>query len=688
MESSKHNDELIKRKLADLSVEPRKLKFAEVKTNFEKAKETSRNKWGLYSIIGGIGVAVLLSTYFILNSGSDQTLALNESSETQISQSTSSTKDNSATEATSSDQNTIHSVGTTNEDKFSERKNSETSVVETVKKESNTAKEVKETSSENSSSALKNNSNAIAKENSAAKEIKSEKNTSTGSVTQNVNNEEKKSTKKTTTIKPVDHTSSINNELAARTKNSENKPITKGKVRSTGITNTVPANKKEDLNVALSNKNSNEAKSNVNSSVNTKGSEIKEIAKNSNENTGNANSKTAIEVKNETKNTEAKKQDPIASNEEKQNGEKIKEDSGSNDQNKKNDVTKEDASTTLRQAQGDGSATEKDIVKNETDANTNAGSDQTLTTEGKVEAEITAVTKANQTSNKNEGVDSANAENHIPGVIGTGSVSPRNKHKFLIGAEASYSTLFFNTKENPNSPSQFSTGDPAFTTAYANAVGKGKHSLFNGAASLSYVYNEGVGISAGVSYFNLETKVDIQPFKTPQYTTAIDYFVWNWVADSSTLTLQIVDTIYKQVATGNYNTAKATVNGDSVSTLSFVNKVRYLSIPLNLSYNFKIGGKLSIEPQAGIIYTMPLKSSHLVATDAYKFEYTNRKTDLRSNLYFNAALKIGYNINNRTQLYIREGYFFRNQSIYNGDQPISLSLKSIYTSFGISFRIK
>ncbi|MBK7816364.1 MAG: hypothetical protein IPJ60_01705 [Sphingobacteriaceae bacterium] len=456
-----------------------------------------------------------------------------------------------------------------------------------------------------------------------------------------------------TTIKPVDNIGSVNNDLAARTKNNENKPIIKGKVRSSSLMNTIPS-KKEQNQAIFNNKTNNTANTQplANSDVLTK--------------TGDQNLPTDM----------TGKSSDIPSN-------------GTKGENTKNIAKNEAPENNI------GNADKSTFAQQGSNDQNNNGNTNNPNSEVKNESSTDQVAKTDSLSNNNavaNKVDSSNASIQIPGVIGTGSVSPRNKHKFLLGAEVSYSTLFYNTKENPNSPSQFSVGDPAFTTAYANAAGNGKHSLFNGSAYLSYVYNEGVGISAGVSYFNLETKVDLPASRTPEYTTAIDYFVWNWVQDSSvfppTLTLKIVDTAYKQVATGNYNTVKALVNGDSANTSSYVNKIRYISIPFNLSYNFKIGAKFSVEPQAGIIYTMPLKSSHLVATDTYKFDYKKQKTDLRNNLYFNAALKLGYNINNRTQLYIREGYFFRNNSIYKGDQAISLSLKSIYTSFGITYRLK
>lgn len=659
MESRKHNDELIKRKLADLSVEPRKLKFAEVHANYEKARKDSANKWGLYVIIGAVGIAALVSAYLLLTPKTSDQLAQNAV----------------ATEYSTEQAGNIQSVGTTSEDKSLERADKTTSQV------NNTANDQAKL---NESQGSLNNTNQTS-----------------------ANNTEASTEEKTTHESSVKESSSNNTSISSVTEKKSNNNTTTVKKKETN-TSSNALNKKEASN------NSYEETSSNNASTNSANKD--------------ASVNSATVKKATTKKTKASKKDILTnSSEQTKIGESVaKTDPKKQDQKAASlkDVKESDIKTEPTQPLANSDVNNKakdqkdlktdntDIAKNETSENNNGKTDQSSVTqqgsndqnnssntnnansEGKDENSTHQIAKTDSISNNHtvaNKVDSATATAHIPGVIGTGSVSPRNKHKFLIGAEVSYSTLFFDTKENPNSPSQFSTGDPAFNTAYANALGKGKHSLFNGAASLNYVYNEGVGVSAGVSYFSLETKVDIQPSRTPQYTTAIDYVVWNSVVDSSisppTLTF-VADTVYKQVPTGNYTSVGTTVNGDSVGTSSFVNKVRYISIPFSLSYNFKIGAKFSIEPQAGIIYTMPLKSSHLVATDAYKFEYKKQKADLRNNLYFHAALKIGYNINNRMQLYIREGYFFRNQSVYTGDQPISLSLKSIYTSFGITFRIK
>ncbi len=648
MESSKHNDELIKRKLADLSVEPRKLKFAEVHANYEKARKASSKKWGLYFIFGTVGIAALIGAYVILTPKTNDQLA-----ENTVAAEYSSNQNLAANQA-----NNIQSVGTTSEDKSLERSDNKANINDPNTSTNSTNETVAKNTDASTSRLL--SGSATNKETNASANAVTEKTTNknTNTSTSSINKKETTTSTGSASKKETASTSAVTKKK--KTTNDQT-GSSKNTVIANPTANSLSGNKKIGESITKTDTKKQDQKA----------SYLKNVKETHNKATGTqplANSNVDSKAKDQNSDNQAK--DLKAEN------------------NTKDIAKNETPENNNNSDQSNGTQ------KGSNDQNNN-GHTTNANSEGKNESSTDQITKADSVSNNTtvaNKVDSANAQNHIPGVVGSGSVSPRNKHKFLVGAEVSYSTLFYSSKENPNSPAQFSTGDPAFSTAYTNAVGKGKHSLFNGTATFGYLYNEKIGITAGLSYFNLETKVDLQPSRTPQYTTAVDYYVWNWVQDTSvsppTLTLQIVDTAYKQVPTGNYSSVSAMVNGDSANTVDYTNKIRYISIPLNLSYAFKIGAKFSIEPQAGIIYTMPLKSSHLVATDAYKFDYNKQKTDLRKNLYFNAALKLGYNIGNRTQLYIRQGYFFRDQSIYKSDQPISLSLKSIYTSFGINFRIK
>lgn len=635
MESNKHNDELIKRKLADLNAEPRKLDFATVHANYEKAKQTSSKKGGLYFIFGGIAIALLVSTYVLLRPSVDESLA--QTNSIGIAQPI-------------NEANNITSVGTSTEDKFVERNNSENLVNTNAPTKETTEKTVTNNSSTtNESVANSENSNTKRETSTEVKKGTSTKNNTV------VKKNETKIASKVEKVKPANDANNDlkKEELASNAKSNDNVPITRSG-NSRGLEQNRAKTVKKGKNQETKPVTNTQPLTGSNVQYGTEGNDVPtNTAQNGIKNTDNTSGE------NKTK--------AIA-----------------NHETSKNNKGNTDQSSVAQQGSND-----QDNNGNTTNADPQDKNEVSVSEVREPDA-TTSATKNNDTEGRDisSHPDTATVTDHIPSVIGTGSVSPRNKHKWLIGAEASFNSITYNAKENPNSPSQFSTGDPAFSTAYTNAVGKGKHNMLTGALTFGYLYNEQIGVSVGLSYFNVKNTFSVGSTSTPQYTTVLDYYVWGFVQDtSSTITYKIVDSVYKQVQTGN-TAVGTTVNGDSVSTASFENNIRYLNIPLNLSYNFKIGAKLSVEPQAGIVYAMPLKSQHLVATNAYQFEYNKQKTDLRKNLYFNAALKVGYNISNKMQVYVRGGYFFRNQSIYNADQPINMSLKSIYTSFGMTFRIK
>ena len=107
MESSKHNDNLIKRKLDDVSVEPSKLNFTKLEANLKKAQESSSKKWLMIWLFSILIIGSVFTSYFLMNSDSFQTknqLAINNSSEnkTSVNQLPESNSNNSSVENTSS----------------------------------------------------------------------------------------------------------------------------------------------------------------------------------------------------------------------------------------------------------------------------------------------------------------------------------------------------------------------------------------------------------------------------------------------------------------------------------------------------------------------------------------------------------------------------------------------------------
>jgi len=180
--------------LADLSAEPRKLTFAEVHANYEKVRQASSKKWGLYLIIGIVGIAsALVGSYLYLTPKTSDQLA-----------------QNSVSQESPASQNTIQSVGTTSEDKFIERADRNTTTTDNNSSEAKaneSANALRETVAKNNESSAKIKEERLnessVKENSLTKiepTTKSEKNTNNERTSGKKKNSENKLESKTKTV--------------------------------------------------------------------------------------------------------------------------------------------------------------------------------------------------------------------------------------------------------------------------------------------------------------------------------------------------------------------------------------------------------------------------------------------------------------------------------------------------------
>jgi hypothetical protein len=265
-------------------------------------------------------------------------------------------------------------------------------------------------------------------------------------------------------------------------------------------------------------------------------------------------------------------------------------------------------------------------------------------------------------------------------VTVTSTITPEksNKHQFSISTEVIYSAIKFAATPNTNVPATFNQNGINYPQMFSDGTTGNSYSLFSGAAILGYSFKNSLGINIGVGFFNVETKINSRSFTQPITTTVFDHYLY----DSS---FQIVDTIYKPGTTRNI----VVVNGDTVAAQDYLNNIRFVTIPFSVSYKFGLTKKFSIEPQAGIQYALPIKSNQLVALKPYVFEYSKNKLFLNTHsIFFDLAIKINYKIATNTNLYLKQGYFFNNKSIYNTDYLLDYRLKNVYTSFGISILLK
>lgn len=243
------------------------------------------------------------------------------------------------------------------------------------------------------------------------------------------------------------------------------------------------------------------------------------------------------------------------------------------------------------------------------------------------EADLTIISQSDSTSKKPEEngasvepasepapeTKSTNAALALPTAQPSGK-TPRKSHITLsAGLMRNVSTP--NLEANTNAGGSVE-GNNLLSSSRFDAAG-----YFSGMLSLGYSYKK-FGVSAGVSYLDAKGEANTESFTQKQdyyridtirgtttTTSAITYTTYGPPVDSLnpppviTYTLMDVDTIptfdtnYVWVGSRTY----AVVNGDTVNPQAYKTRVRFLTIPLHISYSISMAkNKLILEPELGV----------------------------------------------------------------------------------------
>jgi hypothetical protein len=251
------------------------------------------------------------------------------------------------------------------------------------------------------------------------------------------------------------------------------------------------------------------------------------------------------------------------------------------------------------------------------------------------------------------------------------------KHQFSISTEVVYSNIIYEAKPNANAASNNTHFNSNFVQSFSDGQIGNKYKLLSGSAQLGYSYKGGFGVNIGLGFFNIENKVDAKAFTQTKNSIVLDHYVYDSLG-------VIKDTIYKAGPSKNF----VVVNGDTLVAQDYLNNIRFITIPLSFTYKIKLSNKFSLEPHAGFQFGIPLNSYQLVALKPTEFEYSKNKLFLKSTTFFDFALKVNYKIGSNAAIYLKQGYFFNNKSIYSADYALDYKLRNIYTSFGISIYLK
>lgn len=310
-------------------------------------------------------------------------------------------------------------------------------------------------------------------------------------------------------------------------------------------------------------------------------------------------------------------------------------------------------------------------AKNET---VTASPEKTISSE---QTTLSAIDTTNKGKEPVKSVNNPKTNDLVANITPSNSAKKESDHHFTLSTEIVYSNIHYAAKPNDKATSIYNQNGNNFSQLYTNGISGNNYRLLSGAVILGYNYKNTYGINAGVGFFNVETKVNGKAFAQTKTQMVFDHYTYDSL-------MQITDTVYKVGSTRQVNV----VNGDTVEAQDYLNNIRFVTIPLNFSYQFKFS-KFGIQPQAGIQYAIPINSNQLIATNPYKFEYSKNKLFFSPrSIFFDLALKLSYNISTNASLYIKQGYFFNNRSIYNVDYVLDYRLKNVYTTFGVCIKLK
>lgn len=262
--------------------------------------------------------------------------------------------------------------------------------------------------------------------------------------------------------------------------------------------------------------------------------------------------------------------------------------------------------------------------------------------------------------------------------ITTGITPSVRNIRFTVATEADYTNVYSSLKVNNTANSIKSSSElESYTQQYIKGMATGPFSFISGRILLGLKYKNWGGQS-GISYFSKETSIQSSEFALKKPVYVFDHYIYDTAS-------HIIDTAYK---VSHYNSSLI-VNGDSVKATSFLNHLRFVSIPFSVYRSFNLYRyKLFAEPQAGIQVAIPLPSYQLVMEEPYRFRYTKTKDNLRKfNLFGEVALRLRYKLSASASVYLKQGFYSNPASLYKSDYFTIYKLNMSSTSVGIIIQL-
>lgn len=250
--------------------------------------------------------------------------------------------------------------------------------------------------------------------------------------------------------------------------------------------------------------------------------------------------------------------------------------------------------------------------------------------------------------------------------------------RFTIATEAHYTNIQSSLKPNKEANSIKNSSElEQYAQQYINGINTSPSGLISGQILLGLKYKNW-GVQSGVGYFSREMSVQSSEFALKKPVYVFDHYITDTANN-------IIDTAYKV----SYYNSTLIINGDSVKAISFLNHLRFISIPFNIYRSFNLYNyKLFAEPQIGLQAAIPLPSYQLVMEAPYRFRYDKTKDNLRKiTLFGDVALRLRYKLSASASLYIKQGFSFNPSSLYRSDYYTVYKLNMSSTSVGLIIQL-
>jgi hypothetical protein len=220
--------------------------------------------------------------------------------------------------------------------------------------------------------------------------------------------------------------------------------------------------------------------------------------------------------------------------------------------------------------------------------------------------------------------------------------------------------------------------DKSYNAVLSESIHSSTQYNFGGSFLLGF-HNQNWGIESGIRFFGFENTTYLKHLPSTYYKRQFESVIFDTLGNT-----------YDSLYTTTSIKYPFVVNGDTVSATKYLNTYRFIAIPLRLNYTFRLmKTKFLLEPSLGAQFCLPMASTNLVYDEKpYQFVYEKSTRQLAPFVQLDGGIKLQYQLSRSAGIYIRQGYSFGKQSIYQPKYPVKLDFSTLYTGVGICVTLR